>query len=56
MVIYSTPCLFAAQTAIDHALAELQSEDGSLQSALKRNASLATCNQLLFQNLNARSK
>jgi 2-methylisocitrate lyase-like PEP mutase family enzyme len=56
MVIYSTPCLFAAQSAIDQTLAELQAEDGSLQSALGRNGTLATCNQILFQNLNSRGK
>jgi 2-methylisocitrate lyase-like PEP mutase family enzyme len=56
MVIYSTPCLFAAQSAIEQTLDELQSEDGSLQAALERNATLKACNQVLFQNLNPRWK
>src|ERR1035437_1773770 len=54
MVIYSTPCLFAAQTAVEKSLSALRAEDGSLGSALKRDATLKTCNEVLLQNLNPR--
>jgi 2-methylisocitrate lyase-like PEP mutase family enzyme len=54
LVIYSTPCLFAAQAAVDQALRTLRAEDGSLASALTRDATLATCNALLQTNLNPR--
>lgn len=54
MVIYSTPCLFAAQTAVENTLQALRVEDGSLASALKRDATLKTCNEVLLQNLNQR--
>ena len=54
MVIYSTPCLFAAQTAMDQALGELQTQDGSLGTAMARQATLKDCNQILFQNLTGR--
>jgi 2-methylisocitrate lyase-like PEP mutase family enzyme len=56
MVIYSTPCLFAAQTGIEQALDALQVEDGSLANALVRNATLNDCNHVLFQNLNLHRK
>lgn len=52
MVIYSTPCLFAAQTAIENSLQALRAEDGSLASALSRAATLKTCNEVLHQNFN----
>lgn len=51
MVIYSTPCLFAAQNAVEAALLALRAEDGSLASALTRDATLTTCNELLQRNL-----
>ena len=54
MVIYSTPCLFAAQTAVERALQALRAEDGSLGSAMTRDATLKTCNEVLLQNLNQR--
>ena len=49
--IYSTPCLFAAQRAIEDALRTLGADDGSLASALRQDATLKTCNEVLFQNL-----
>jgi 2-methylisocitrate lyase-like PEP mutase family enzyme len=51
MVIYSTPCLFAAQTAIEQALGELQERDGSLSRALTHHATLKDCNEVLAHNL-----
>lgn len=54
MVIYSTPCLFAAQNAVEKTLQALRAEDGSLESALTRDATLKTCNEVLQNNLNLR--
>jgi len=54
MVIYSTPCLFAAQTAVERTLQTLRAEDGSLGSAMTRDATLRTCNEVLLQNLKQR--
>jgi 2-methylisocitrate lyase-like PEP mutase family enzyme len=54
MVIYSTPCLFAAQTAVERTLQALRAEDGTLSSAMNRDATLTTCNEVLQQNLNQR--
>jgi 2-methylisocitrate lyase-like PEP mutase family enzyme len=51
--IYSTPCLFAAQRAIEEALRMLGADDGSLANALRQDATLKTCNEVLFQNLQA---
>ncbi len=50
LVIYSTPCLFAAQTAVEKSLETLRAEDGSLASALARDATLKTCNEVLQKN------
>jgi 2-methylisocitrate lyase-like PEP mutase family enzyme len=46
LVNYSTPCLFAAQTAIETALQQLQQADGKLSDQ-----GLAASNQLLQQSL-----
>ncbi len=52
LAIYSTPCLFAAQAAVDEALRALRLEDGSLATASTRDAALPACNEVLMQNLN----
>lgn len=52
LVIYSTPCLFAAQTAVEKTLQVLRAEDGSLSSALTQDATLKACTAVLQQNLN----
>jgi 2-methylisocitrate lyase-like PEP mutase family enzyme len=51
MAVYSTPCLFAAQRAVQDALQLLKAEDGSLAGSLRRDVTLQSCNQILFQNL-----
>ena len=51
VAIYSTPCLFAAQRAMEDALRLLRAEDGSIAGALGRDATLKSCNEVLFQNL-----
>jgi 2-methylisocitrate lyase-like PEP mutase family enzyme len=48
VAIYSTPCLFAAQTAMDHALARLKEEDGRLQEG---SIGVAGCIDLLERNI-----
>ncbi len=51
LIIYSTPCLFAAQTAVKNALAELVAADGSLAAAVDKGNTLAACNEVLNSNL-----
>lgn len=51
LVIYSTPCLFAAQAAVDGALAELRRRDGELPA---RGVGVAECTRLLRENLTRR--
>ena len=52
LVIYSTPCLFAAQSAVRNALANLIAADGSLAEAVAKGDTLAACNEVLDRNLN----
>lgn len=56
MAIYSTPCLFAAQRAVENALRTLLAEDGSLAHALRQDATLKSCNEVLFENLEPSDK
>jgi 2-methylisocitrate lyase-like PEP mutase family enzyme len=48
IAIYSTPCLFPAQAAIDDAMATLLNNDGSLANS---RIGLKECNQILSDNL-----
>lgn len=48
LVIYSTPCLFSAQAAIDDALAALKKADGSLSGS---RVGVKECTALLSENL-----
>jgi 2-methylisocitrate lyase-like PEP mutase family enzyme len=48
MAIYSTPCLFAAHTAIEHALVELRKSDGQLS---RQSISVMDSQDLLKKNL-----
>jgi 2-methylisocitrate lyase-like PEP mutase family enzyme len=48
LVIYSTPCLFAAQPAIEAALTALQRDDGSLAGS---SIGVMECNEVLRENL-----
>jgi 2-methylisocitrate lyase-like PEP mutase family enzyme len=52
LVIYSTPCLFAAQPAIESALSELQRADGSLANSA---IGVTECNKVLQENLSRRA-
>lgn len=53
IVIYSTPCLFPAQAAIEKAIVDLARNDGSLANSP---LGLKECNQLLADNLDRRGK
>jgi 2-methylisocitrate lyase-like PEP mutase family enzyme len=48
LVIYSTPCLFAAQPAIESALTTIQEADGSLAGSP---IGVSECNRVLQENL-----
>lgn len=52
LVIYSTPCLFAAQPAIENALVEIQRTDGSLANSP---IGVSECNKVLQENLARRA-
>ncbi len=49
-VLYSTPCLFAAQAAIQETLHTLHQNDGFLTAENTRCADLATCQAILEEN------
>jgi len=51
LVNYSTPCLFAAQAAIDASMQALLAADGRLPNDAPGQVNIANCNQLLQQNL-----
>lgn len=51
IIIYSTPCLFAAQGAIRKSLQTLKDSDGSLNQLTKDDPILADCNSVLDNNL-----
>ncbi|GHC72078.1 isocitrate lyase/PEP mutase family protein [Streptomyces cinnamoneus] len=51
VAIYSTPCLFAAQTAIDRALTELKSADGRLPQHTADSVGVAESLALLEKNI-----
>jgi len=50
LVNYSTPCLFAVQTAMNAAMENLKQNDGKIEGGV----SVAECSKLLFQNLERR--
>ena len=51
LVIYSTPCLFAAQGAVENAMRSLQSNNGVLSAVSSGTVDLKQCNAILNQNL-----
>ncbi len=55
-VIYSTPCLFAAQTAIDNALLELRANDGRLPEVKPGDVGVAASIELLERNISRNHK
>lgn len=55
IAIYSTPCLFTAQLALDQAMQELKNSEGNLE-AIRNSATLHECTDLLQTNLYNRYK
>ncbi|MEV5376496.1 isocitrate lyase/PEP mutase family protein [Streptomyces nondiastaticus] len=51
VAIYSTPCLFAAQSAMDRALAGLKARDGRLPEHVSGSIGVAECLSLLEKNI-----
>lgn len=51
LLIYSTPCLFAAHAAIDGAMKELIENDGALPQLTNGQVDVKTCTQVLHENL-----
>ena len=51
LVNYSTPCLFAAQAAMDGALCELAAGDGSLPVPVPGEIGVRECTEFLHENL-----
>ncbi len=51
LVIYSTPCLFAAQTAIERALVDLACRDGRLPAVDGEHVGVSQCTEVLRENL-----
>ena len=56
LVVYSTPCLFAAQAAIGEAMQSLQEHDGLLADPAATGVDVALCNELLHENLRRRDQ
>ncbi|MCP2257323.1 carboxyvinyl-carboxyphosphonate phosphorylmutase [Streptoalloteichus tenebrarius] len=54
VAIYSTPCLFAAQSAMDAALADLKASDGRLPEVTNGVVGVAASLELLHRNLRPR--
>ena len=50
-VLYSTPCLFAAQASIQESVQRLKSSDGFLSAENANGVDLASCQALLEENL-----
>lgn len=51
VAIYSTPCLFAAQTAIENALLELRANDGRLPEVKDGDVGVTASTELLERNI-----
>ena len=56
LVNYSTPCLFAAQAAIDEAMKALKEKDGLLQGIGNGRVDVQGCTAILSENLARRDK
>lgn len=56
LVNYSTPCLFAAQSAIDETMKTLKDQDGVLQTPAKGGLGIQGCTAILNDNLARRDK
>jgi 2-methylisocitrate lyase-like PEP mutase family enzyme len=54
MVIYSTPCLFAAQSAIENAIRSIKGNQGHLPENGEGAVTIKKCNAVLEDNLRRR--
>jgi 2-methylisocitrate lyase-like PEP mutase family enzyme len=55
LALYSTPCLFAAQAAMDSALGQILADDGRLPDSSRGAAiGVAACTEVLRKNMNQR--
>ena len=54
LVNYNSPCLFAAQTAIEETMKSLKARDGNLAVLAGKQATLPSCQNVLFNNLKRR--
>jgi 2-methylisocitrate lyase-like PEP mutase family enzyme len=54
-VLYSTPCLFAAQASIQEAIQNLKAGNGLLSVKSTKSVDLASCQALLEENLRKRN-
>jgi len=56
IVIYSTPCLFAAQSAIDIAVKSIKENNGHLPQNEETPVDIQSCNAILEENLRRRDR
>jgi 2-methylisocitrate lyase-like PEP mutase family enzyme len=56
LVIYSTPCLFAAQTAIENAMVDLARQNGRLPPVDAEHVGVSQCTDVLRENLARRDE
>lgn len=56
IVIYSTPCLFAAQSAIDIAVKSIKENNGHLPQTEEFPVDIKSCNAILEENLRRRDR
>src|SRR3970282_2052095 len=56
LIIYSTPCLFAAQSAIDTAVLSIKEDNGHLPARGKGPVTISKCNEILEAHLIRRDR
>ena len=56
LVNYSTPCLFAAQVAINNTMRTLKEQGGFLPPLESGGSGIQECTAILYDNLNRRDK
>ncbi len=56
LVVYSTPCLFAAQAAMDDAMRSLIQSGGMLDDTSQRGVNVSRCTDVLQENLRRRDE
>lgn len=56
IVLYSTPCLFAAQAAVENAVRSIKELNGLIRKEAVPSVDLKTCSSFLQENLSARDR